>query len=41
MDDSNSDNKGKVGIICVIKQTFKFNDYKKCSLNNEFILKSQ
>ena len=25
---------------CVIKQLFKFEDYKKCLLNNETMLKS-
>ena len=28
MDDSNSDKKGKVAKICVIKEIFKFNGYK-------------
>ena len=41
MDEGNSDKKVKGTKQCVIKRRFKFNDYKKCLLNNEIILKSQ
>ena len=35
------DKKAKGTKKCVIKKTIKFNDYKKCLLNDEVILKSQ
>ena len=41
MDDDNSDKKSKGTKKSVIKRWLKFNDYKKCLLNNEIILKSQ
>ena len=41
MDEGNSDKKVKGTKQCVIKRRFKLNDYKKCLLNNEIILKSQ
>ena len=40
-DDSKKDEKAKGTKKCVIKKMIKFNDYKKCSLNDEVILKSQ
>ena len=40
-DDDNSDKKAEGTKKCVIKRIPKFNDYKKCLLNNEIILKSQ
>ena len=40
-DDSKEDKKGKGTKKCVIKKMIKFNDYKKCLLNDEVILKSQ
>ena len=41
MDNGNSDKKAKGTKKWVIKRRLKFNDYKKCLLNNEFTLKSQ
>ena len=41
IDDINSDKKAKGIKKCVTKGRLKFNDYKKCLLNNEIILKSQ
>ena len=40
-DDGKEDKKAKGTKKCVIKKTIKFNDYKKCLLNDEVILKSQ
>ena len=40
-DDVKEDKKAKGTKKCVIKKMIKFNDYKKCLLNNEVILKSQ
>ena len=40
-DDGKEDKKAKGTKKCVIKKMIKFNDYKKCLLNNEVILKSQ
>ena len=40
MDNGNSDKKAKGTKKWVIKRRLKFNDYKKCLLNNEFTLKS-
>ena len=40
-DDGKEDKKAKITKKCVIKKTIKFNDYKKCLLNDEVILKSQ
>ena len=40
-DDGNEDKKAKGTKKCVIKKMIKFNDYKKCLLNDEIILKSQ
>ena len=40
-DDSKEDKKAKGTKKCVIKKMIKFNDYKKCLLNDEIILKSQ
>ena len=40
-DDGKEDKKAKGTKKCVIKKTIKFNDYKKCLLNDEMILKSQ
>ena len=40
-DDGKEDKKAKGTKKCVIKKMIKFNDYKKCLLNNEMILKSQ
>ena len=40
-DDGNEDKKAKGTKKCVIKKMIKFNDYKKCLLNDEVILKSQ
>ena len=40
-DDGNEDKKAKGAKKCVIKKMIKFNDYKKCLLNDEVILKSQ
>ena len=39
MDDGNSDKKAKGTEKLVIKRVLKFNVYKDCLLNNEFILK--
>ena len=39
--DGKEDQKAKGTKKCVIKKMIKFNDYKKCLLNNEVILKSQ
>ena len=41
VDDNNCDKKAKGTKKCVIKRILKFNNYKKCLLNNEIILKSQ
>ena len=40
-DDGKEDKKAKGTEKCVIKKMIKFNDYKKCLLNDEVILKSQ
>ena len=40
-DDGKEDEKAKGTKKCVIKKMIKFNDYKKCLLNGEVILKSQ
>ena len=40
-DDGKEDKKAKGTKKCVIKKMIKFNDYKKCLLNDEMILKSQ
>ena len=40
-DDGKDDKKAKGTKKCVIKKMIKFNDYKKCLLNDEVILKSQ
>ena len=40
-DDSKEDKKAKGTEKCVIKKMIKSNDYKKCFLNDEVILKSQ
>ena len=40
-DDGKKDKKAKGTKKCVIKKMIKFNDYKKCLLNDEVILKSQ
>ena len=40
-DDGKEDKKAKGTKKCVIKKMIKFNDYKKCLLNVEIILKSQ
>ena len=40
-DDGKEDKKAKGTKNCVIKKMFKFNDYKKCLLNHEILLKSQ
>ena len=40
-DDSKEDKKAKGTKKCVIKKMIKFNDYEKCLLNDEVILKSQ
>ena len=40
-DDGNEDKKAKGIKKCVIKKMNKFNDYKKCLLNDELIFKSQ
>ena len=40
-DDGKEDKKAKGAKKCVIKKMIKFNDYKKCLLNDEVILKSQ
>ena len=40
-DDGKEDKKAKGTKKCVIKKMIKFNDYKKCLLNNEVIFKSQ
>ena len=37
--DGNSDKKAKGTNKCVTKQILKFNDYKKCLLNNKMIVK--
>ena len=41
IDDGRNDKKAKGTKKCVIKRSLKFNDYKDCLLNNEFVLKSQ
>ena len=41
IDDGKEDKKAKGTKKCVIKKMIKFNDYKKCLLNDEVILKSQ
>ena len=40
-DDGKEDKKANGTKKCVIKKMIKFNDYKKCLLNDEVILKSQ
>ena len=40
-DDSKDDKKAKGTKKCVIKKMIKFDDYKKCLLNDKVILKSQ
>ena len=40
-DDGKEDEKAKGTKKCVTKKMIKFNDYKKCLLNDEVILKSQ
>ena len=40
-DDGKQDKKAKGTKKCIIKKMIKFNDYKKCLLNGEIILKSQ
>ena len=40
-DDCREDKKAKVTKKCVIKRMIKFDDYKKCLLNDEVVLKSQ
>ena len=40
-DDGKEDKKAKGTNKCVIKKMIRFNDYKKCLLNDEVILKSQ
>ena len=40
-DDSKEDKKAKGTKQCVIKKMIKFNDYKKCLLNDKVILRSQ
>ena len=40
-DDGKEDKNAKGTKKCVIKKTIKFNDYKKCLLNDEMIFKSQ
>ena len=40
-DDGKEDKKAKGTKKCVLKKMIKFNDYKKCLLNRELILKSQ
>ena len=40
-DDGKEDKKAKGTKKCVMKKLIKFNDYKKCLLNDEVILKSQ
>ena len=39
--DGKEDKKTKGTKKCIIKKMIKFNDYKKCLLNDELILKSQ
>ena len=41
IDDGKEDKKAKGTKKCVIKRMSKFDDYKKCLLNGEVILKSQ
>ena len=40
-DDGKEDKKTKGTKKCIIKKMIKFDDYKKCLLNDELILKSQ
>ena len=40
-DDGREDKKAKGTKKCIIKKMIKFNDYKKCLLNDEVIFKSQ
>ena len=40
-DDGKEDKKAKGTKKCVIKRMIKFDDYKRCLLNDEVILKSQ
>ena len=40
-DDGKEDKKAKRIKTCIIKKMIKFNDYKKCLLDDEVILKSQ
>ena len=39
-DDGKEDKKAKATKKCIIKKMIKFNDYKKCLLNDEVIFKS-
>ena len=41
IDDGKEDKKTKGTKMCVIKKMIKFNDYKKCLLDDKVILKSQ
>ena len=41
IDDFKEDEKAKGTKKCVIKRMIKFDDYEKCLLNDEVILKSQ
>ena len=40
-DDGKEDKRAKGTKSCIIKKMIKFNDYKKCSLNDEVMLKPQ
>ena len=40
-DDGKENKKAKGTKKCIIKKMIKFNDYKKCLLNDEMIFKSQ
>ena len=41
IDDGKEDKKAKGTKKCIIKKIIKFNDYKKCLLNDEVIFKTQ
>ena len=41
IDDDTEDNKAERTKKCIMKRILKFENYKKCSQNNEIILKSQ
>ena len=41
IDDGKGDKKAKETKKCILKKMIKFNDYKKCLLDDEVILKSQ